>query len=80
MYGPEPDGSLALLGAEWVVPSAAVEETPALFGQQFHGPMDGHGPGQPEHYDLHAWLFEPNPKGMFAAFNPTVSCPTDEPN
>jgi hypothetical protein len=28
----------------------------------------------PEHYDLHAWVWQANPAGMFAAWNPTVSC------
>jgi hypothetical protein len=55
----------------------------------FHGPMFGHehwagspylGPDglagwQPIHYDLHAWIWEENPTGMFQDFNPNVSCP-----
>ena len=27
-----------------------------------------------EHYDRHVWLYRENPKGMFAQFNPNVSC------
>ena len=27
-----------------------------------------------EHYDLHFWIWQPNPDGMFAAWNPSVSC------
>ena len=26
------------------------------------------------HYELHAWLFRHNPAGMFAEFNPNVTC------
>ena len=26
------------------------------------------------HYDLHVWLYRDNPSGMFAQFNPNVSC------
>jgi hypothetical protein len=26
------------------------------------------------HYDLHVWLYRDNPNGMFAQFNPNVSC------
>jgi hypothetical protein len=26
------------------------------------------------HYDRHIWLFRENPNGMFAQFNPAVSC------
>jgi hypothetical protein len=47
---------------------------PVLFGRPFDGPMDAHEPGQPPHYDLHVWVWQPNPSGMFAMFNPNVSC------
>jgi hypothetical protein len=26
------------------------------------------------HYDRHVWLYRPNPNGVFAQFNPNVSC------
>ena len=42
----------------------------------FDGPMDGHGPGQPRHYDKHAWLWAHNPAGTWASWNPALSCPT----
>jgi hypothetical protein len=47
---------------------------PRLFGQRFEGPMAGHNPEMPWHYDLHAWVVEQNPAGVFAQFNPTLSC------
>jgi len=48
---------------------------PTLFaGQVFDGPMAGHEPGMPWHYDLHAWACKDNPDGAFAPFNPDVSC------
>jgi hypothetical protein len=47
---------------------------PMLFGQTFDGPMAGHGPGMPWHYDLHVWLYRANPSGMFAQWNSNVSC------
>jgi hypothetical protein len=50
------------------------DDRPSLFGQEFDGPMEGHGPGQPIHYDLHVWLWKKNPAGMFAPFNPKVAC------
>jgi hypothetical protein len=28
----------------------------------------------PVHYDLHVWLFDSNPAGVFAAWNPSVDC------
>ena len=34
---------------------------PVMFGQTFNGPMEGHGPDGPPHYDLHLWVWEENP-------------------
>ena len=48
---------------------------PTLFGRPLDGPMAGHAPGEPAHYDLHAWIWEANPDGVFAQFNPNVRCP-----
>jgi hypothetical protein len=28
----------------------------------------------PVHYDLHVWLYADNPSGLFAPFNPSLSC------
>ena len=49
--------------------------TPKLFGQVFDGPMAGHNPTGPWHWDLHVWLWEYNPLGLFVPLNPAVSCP-----
>jgi len=77
VYEPK-GGKLELVAAEWFVPLATgVDKRPALFGQPFDGPMAGHEPLMPSglhHYDLHVWLFKDNPKGLFAAINPAVSC------
>ncbi|MBI1956530.1 MAG: hypothetical protein HYS38_09065 [Acidobacteria bacterium] len=76
----EPDGDkLRLVGAEWFIPLATgVKERPQLFGHPFDGPMEGHYPLLPtelHHYDLHVWLFKPNPSGMFTSTNPSLKCP-----
>jgi hypothetical protein len=73
--------SRRLVAAEWIVVDkdqnlATDDDRPSLFGLPFDGPMLGHEPGMPIHYDLHAWLWKKNPKGMFARWNPTVTCPT----
>jgi len=77
IYDPVGD-SLRLAAAEWFVPLATgVTEPPVLFGETFDGPMDGHHPVMPHelrHYDLHVWLFKPNPRGMFFAVNPDLRC------
>jgi len=77
LYEPVGD-NLRLIGAEWFIPLATgVKERPQLFGRPFDGPMEGHHPLMPtglHHYDLHVWLFKPNPAGLFSATNPTVKC------
>ena len=71
-------GKLRLVAVEWFVPlTPDIKQHPALFGQPFQGPMEGHEPLIKRdfvHYDLHAWLFKDNPLGMFAPTNPKVSC------
>lgn len=49
-------------------------DRPRLFGVDFDGPMEGHEPGMPIHYDLHAWVWKTNPTGVLSPWNPRVSC------
>ena len=81
LYSETADG-MKLLGVEYFygigapdthVPNPA-PPSPVLFGRTFDGPMEQHEPGQPPHYDLHVWLWKANPSGIFAPFNPKVSC------
>lgn len=79
LYEPLPGGRLRLVGVEWfaVDPDQNLETDdgrPELFGVPFDGPMPGHGPGMPVHFDLHAWTWKHNPAGMFAPWNPKVTC------
>lgn len=78
LYEPDAQGKLTLVGAEWFVPLATgIEQRPHLFGQPFDGPMEGHEPLLPQslhHYDLHVWLWKPNPSGLFSPTNPLVKC------
>jgi hypothetical protein len=78
IYEPEGD-KLRLVAAEWFIPLATgVKERPRLLNQPFDGPMEGHHPLQPPeltHYDLHVWLWKPNPNGMFSPTNPDIKCP-----
>ena len=72
-------GRMRLVALEYFRPDAdqrldTDDDRPLLFGRGFDGPMEGHEPGMPVHYDLHAWLFKRNPDGRFAQFNPRVSC------
>lgn len=58
----------------WPSHFVVVNPAPSLFGQTFQGPMAGHFPGMPWHYDLHVWAWAPNPAGMFAQWNPALTC------
>jgi hypothetical protein len=75
----DPD-HLRLVAVEYIVPQEDVEDAqgnvihlPKAFGQDFHK-----HPTLPV-YVLHAWIWEPNPEGTFADFNPKVSaCPAND--
>jgi hypothetical protein len=58
----------------WPSNYQVVTPTPKLFGQTFDGPMPGHNPQMPWHWDLHVWVWVNNPSGMFAQWNPSISC------
>jgi hypothetical protein len=80
VYQPMPSGKLRLGAVEYFQADADQDlatdpDRPYLFGLPFDGPMLGHEPGMPIHYDLHVWLYRHNPAGLFAAWNPRVHCP-----
>jgi hypothetical protein len=76
VYEMRDNGMLKLVALEYIVPVDAWtdEHPPMLFGQHFH-----------EHpvlplWVLHAWVWEPNPAGMFEDWNPRVGdCPAGVP-
>ena len=72
----DPMGTVAPWGSQdpWPVGYTVVTPTPRLFGQAFQGPMPGHTPTMPWHWDLHVWLWAPNPSGTFAEWNPALQC------
>lgn len=76
VYEMREDGTLKLVGLEYLVPAELVdpEDAPKLFGHQFHP-----HPVLP-FWILHAWIWRPNPSGMFQDFNPAVAmCPDGVP-
>jgi hypothetical protein len=80
VYQPTPGGRLRLGAVEYFQVDAdqdlaTDDDRPFLFGMPFDGPMLGHEPGMPIHYDLHVWLYRHNPAGLFAMWNPRVHCP-----
>lgn len=80
VYVPSKSGRLELGAVEYFRADAdqnleTSDDRPTLMGHGFDGPMPGHEPGMPVHYDLHAWVFEHNPLGELAAWNSRVRCP-----
>ena len=80
LYLPNGKGAVKLVGLEYFQADADQDtstsgDRPFLFGQGFQGPMDGHNPQMPIHYDLHVWVHEANPGGVFAQWNPAINCP-----
>lgn len=67
----EPRGnSLHLVGVEYIIPFTAwtASTPPSLYGETFHR---NEALGL---WALHVWLWKPNPSGLFADWNPQVSC------
>jgi hypothetical protein len=76
VYEMRANGKLKLVAHEYLVPSELVDPNnpPALFGHHFHP-----HPVLP-FWILHAWVWQPNPDGMFADWNPRVGmCPDGVP-
>lgn len=79
IYQPRPDGGRKLVAVEYFKVDAdqdlgTDDDRPTLFGDEFDGPMEGHEPGMPRHYDQHVWIWQHNPSGMFAEWNPAGTC------
>ena len=70
LYEPGPHGQLRLVGVEYVIPGSAwtSPEPPELLGRQLT--LNAFGL-----WALHAWIWKDNPSGIFADWNPKVSCP-----
>jgi len=78
IYEPQAGGHMKMVGMEYIVPLAAWEaaghdlnnsnDVPQLLGQKFtrHSTLPI--------FKLHIWLWQQNPSGTFADWNPKVSC------
>jgi hypothetical protein len=78
VYDPQPNGKRRLVAAEYVVFQEAWDaehsDPPSLFGRTFELVEAGNRYGLDPFYELHAWVWKKNPRGMFDDWNPRVSC------
>ncbi|HVE62389.1 MAG TPA: hypothetical protein VNB94_01115 [Mycobacteriales bacterium] len=83
LYQKKADGTMELVGVEYLVFKAAWERengvgaaAPQVLGQPVPASKHSFAPGGPEieHYELHVWLHTDNPNGMFAPYHPTITC------
>jgi hypothetical protein len=77
VYESTPYGGRRLVAVEWVVrgPQSnppGVSEPPSVLGREMHILVPPPGPA---FYLLHGWVWKHNPAGMFADWNPKVTCP-----
>lgn len=90
IYEPQADGRMMLVAIENLVWAdawrAKSKELPTFEGNEYYRMVDN--PVTPDvdeahgfmpHFELHMWLYKANPNGMFAPFNPTVTCEHHRP-
>jgi hypothetical protein len=78
IYEPTADGSLQLIGADYLLFADAWDKThsgpPELMGQLFHLFPSPNRFGLPAFYTLHVWAWKDNPNGAFVNWHPNVAC------
>ena len=72
LFLPKHNGGLKLVAVEYL---ATGDHRPSLLGvpfdeEQLPFPI-------PWKWELHAWIWQANPNGIFAPHNPNISCPTE---
>jgi hypothetical protein len=71
LYEPQANGALSLVAVEYIIPYTFVPRdapAPTLFGEQFLQNDTF------QLWGLHVWVWKHNPSGLFASWNPQVSC------
>jgi hypothetical protein len=72
LYEPQQNGRLRLVAVEYIIPYTAHSrdaEAPELFGGRKFKQNDTF-----QLWGLHAWVWKDNPSGVFADWNPRVTC------
>lgn len=90
LYEPEADGSMQLIGVENLVfekawKAAGHTQPPSFHGVPFDHMIDNpatkvdEAHGFMPHFDRHVWVIRDNPNGVFAQYNPNVTCKYAKP-
>jgi hypothetical protein len=90
LYEPQADGSMQLIGVENLVfekawKAAGHDAPPSFHGVPFDHMVDDpatkidEAHGFMPHYDRHVWVIRDNPNGVFAQYNPNVTCKYAKP-
>jgi hypothetical protein len=78
VYEPMPNGRSKLVAVEFVVFAdvwaRVSDDAPRLFGRDLALVEAPNRYGVPAFWQIHVWLWENNPSGIFADWNPKVSC------
>ncbi len=85
IYEPQADGTLELVAVENLVfrqawHAAGHDAPPSFHGVTYDIMVDDPATAVDEahmfeaHYDRHVWIYRTNPNGVFAPFNPNVTC------
>lgn len=79
VFEPRGDGSYRLVAVEYLVlkadwDTANGNTVPRLYDKPFALITEPNAYELPDFYELHLWLWKTNPKGLFADWNPRVSC------
>ena len=79
VYAPNAAGQPKLAALEYIVfadawTNAGHTGAPKLFGQDFLFIPEGNRFGLKPFWALHAWIWHPNPAGLFQPWNPRVHC------
>ncbi len=92
VYEPMKNGKLRLVAIEFIVVSGPWDEEndgpPMLGSKEFDDhreiiivdgePVNAKGGPPFPHYQLHTWVWKHNPSGLYAPFNPNVTCQYSE--
>jgi hypothetical protein len=79
IYEPQTDGSMRLVGVEFIEVAADwntrnPSEPPSVQGNLMNLIGEPNRFGLPAFYELHVWAWEHNPRGSFADWNTQVTC------